>query len=100
MYWNGVTTTIYNDTSQNVEEITEETFAPIDYKICMIVGPNSEDRGRREKMDNALLIYMFNISDYKGDIFDAVSFNLPGALADHPECDELYDYLINTGKII
>lgn len=99
MFWT-TATTIYNDTSQNVEEIPEETFAPIDFKIGMIVGPNSDKRGRREKKDNALLIYMFNTSDYKGDIFKRVFYTLDRALDNYAESIELEEYLLSTGKVI
>ena len=108
MYWTTVTATIYNETTpkeyENLNEegpvIDEETFTPIDYKIGMIVGPNSEDRGRREKKDNTLLIYMFNTSDYKGDIFERVFYTLDRVWDDYAESIELEEYLLSTGKVI
>lgn len=108
MYWTTVTATIYNETNpkeyENLNEegpvIEEEVFKHIDFKLLRIVSENSENRGIRVKFNHTLIVYLNNLSEYKGDIFDAVSFNLPGDLADYPECDELYDYLINTGKII
>ena len=108
MYWTTVTATIYNGTNPEVHDelneescvIDEEVFKPIDFRLLRIVSENSENRGIRVKFNHTLIVYLNNLSEYKGDIFDAVSFNLPGDLADYPECDELYDYLINTGKII
>lgn len=91
---------ITNSTIETIEELERREEEEIGYyqpkhKIAVIIGENSHNRGHRSVYSDALFVYMYDTSDYKGDLFMSCIY---GNLDENQE--ELYDYLLTTGKFI
>lgn len=91
---------ITNTTIATLEELERREEEEIGYyqpkyKMAVIIGENSHVRGHRAVYSDVLFIYMYDTSDYKGDLF----MGCISGLLDEDQSD-LFNYLLTTGKFI
>jgi len=108
MNWNSTISAVF----ENTEEDEIGYYTPIKHRLAIFCEENDPCRGTRDVEDGMLMVYMYNLSDYKGDLFNSIYFGsihksigemhtwtLKGPEGLSKEGLELYDYLITTGKM-